>query len=82
MGPGSFVFLFCLFHFKQRYLKHIFTCPLAGRGGRIISGKQRIGFGAAAGAQQLYSSITQARGGTATPLNSKAHITARGTLDG
>jgi hypothetical protein len=25
-----------------------------------ISGKQRIGFGAAAGAQQLYSSITQA----------------------
>ena len=32
----------------------------AGRGGRTISGKQRIGFGAAAGAQQLYSSITQA----------------------
>jgi len=54
----------------------------AGRGGRTISGKQRIGFGAAAGAQQLYSSITQARSGTATPLNSKAHITARGTLDG
>jgi len=54
----------------------------AGRGGRTISGKQRIGFGAAAGAQQLYSSITQARSGTATPLNSKAHITARGTFDG
>ena len=43
---------------------------------------QRIGFGAAAGAQQLYSSITQARSGTAIPLNSKAHITARGTFDG
>jgi len=54
----------------------------AGRGGRTISGKQRVGFGAAAGAQQLYSSITQARSGTATPLNSKAHITARGTFDG
>jgi hypothetical protein len=54
----------------------------AGRGNRTISGKQRIGFGAAAGAQQLYSSITQARSGTATPLNSKAHITARGTFDG
>jgi len=39
----------------------------AGRGGRTISGKQRIGFRAAAGAQQLYSSITQARSGTATP---------------
>jgi len=63
--------------------KHSFTCPLsAGRGGRTISGKQRIGFGAAAGAQHLYSSITQARSGTATPLNSKAHITARGTFDG
>jgi len=54
----------------------------AGRGGRTISGKQRIEFGAAAGAQQLYSSITQARSGTATPLNSKAHISARGTFDG
>jgi len=54
----------------------------AGRGGRTISGKQRIGFGAAAGAQQLYGNITQARSGTATPLNSKAHITARGTFDG
>ena len=54
----------------------------AGRGGRTISGKQRIGFGAAAGAQQLYSSIIQARSGTATPLNSKAHISARGTFDG
>ena len=52
------------------------------RGGRTISGRQRIRFGAAAGAQQLYSSITQAHGGTATPLNSKAHISARGTFDG
>jgi len=38
---------------------------------------------AAAGTQQLYSSSTQARGGTANPLNSKAHIiSARGTFDG
>ena len=72
--------------FKSLYSATLNTFVLApssaGRGGRTISGKQRIGFGAAAGAQQLYSSITQARSGTATPLNSKAHITARGTFDG
>jgi len=72
--------------FKSFYSATLNTFLLApssaGRGGRTISGKQRIGFGAAAGAQQLYSSITQARSGTATPLNSKAHITARGTFDG
>jgi len=70
------------YHFSATLNTFLLAPSSAGRGGRTISGKQRIGFGAAAGAQQLYSNITQARSGTATPLNSKAHITARGTFDG
>ena len=80
---GPYTRLFIIIILNSATLNTFLLAPSsAGRGGRTISGKQRIEFGAAAGAQQLYSSITQARSGTAIPLNSKAHITARGTFDG
>jgi hypothetical protein len=72
-------------YFKQRLFKTHFYLPPRplGGGAEPSQATQQTGFGAAAAfAQPLYSSITQARSGTATLLSSKAHISAKGTFDG
>jgi hypothetical protein len=67
--------------FKQRYLKTHFYSPPRPLGGGAEPSHANSESGS--GQQQAHSSFTAAshkHSGTATPLNSKAHISARGTI--
>jgi len=81
------VYSFCtfykrVFYFKQRYLETHFYCPLAGGGAEPSQANSESG----SGQQQAHSSFTAASHkhvvGQQPLLNSKAHISARGTFDG